>query len=175
MIRPIPFDGETGQRESEEGRPTVSKKNHGVPTPSKIVRKKSHPCPNDGNGKPTQSRLVCFKCHRPHESGYENRKPRGQAIHTVKKVEGVRDPDDPEQCQHDVRNIADWTTWKQRQHLARGNDDPGCHKLGDQLRRGRQFPNVINDTINSSDPAARVAIIQSGRIEFINTEPRNPR
>ena len=41
MIRPIPFHGETGQREAEEGCPTIPKKNHGRLTPTKIVGKKS--------------------------------------------------------------------------------------------------------------------------------------
>src|SRR5688572_11998833 len=52
MIRPIPFDGETGQRKSEKGCPTVSKKNHGRLAPTKIVWKKSDPGPNDGDGEP---------------------------------------------------------------------------------------------------------------------------
>ena len=59
---------------------------------------------------------------------------------------GLPYADDPEQRQYDVGDIAHGTDRKQRQDLARGDDDPGCHKLGDQLRRRRQFPHVIDDT-----------------------------
>src|SRR5262245_12865034 len=146
MVCPISLDGETGKRESEEGCPTVAKKHDGRLAPSKVIGKKSRPCSNDGDSDPAQSRLVRFKCHDPHESGYENRKPRGETIHAVEKIEGIRDPDNPEQRQQHIRNIPDWTTWKEGKNLPRGNDSPGCHKLGNQLRRRRQFPHVIDDT-----------------------------
>ena len=140
MIRPIPFHGETGKCESQEGRPPVSKKNDGRLTPSKIVGKKSDPCPDDRDGEPAQSRLIRFKRHRAHESSDENGKPRGQPIHAVEKIEGVRDPDDPEQRQHDIRHIADWAAWKQRQNLARRDDDSCRRQLSDQLGRMQAVP-----------------------------------
>src|SRR6185295_8881763 len=125
MVCPISLDGETGKRESEESRPTVSKKHDGRLASSKIVGKKSYPCPNDSDSDPAQTRLVCFKCHDPQESSYENRKPRGQTIHSIEKIKGVRNPDDPEQRQQNIRNIADRATWKQCQNLACGDDDSG--------------------------------------------------
>ena len=79
----------------------------------------------------------------------DGRERRREAVHVVEQVERVRDPDEPEERDHDAQHVV-------RDELDAepgGDRDPGRRELGDELRDRAQVPDVVDEPRDEQQPA----------------------
>ena len=127
-IGPHPVDGQAGQDKSDNGAAGVPQKNSGLAAGAKIIRHKAQASAHDGDGQPADQGLSCLIGDHAQKKRDNDTQPGGQAVHAVKKIQGVGYTDNPQEGQAQI----DQGRGHAQLHGRGAQDDP----LADDDRHG---------------------------------------
>ena len=136
-VRPASDQAEAADEDPDEEAAGVAHEDRGR---VEVVDEEAEEGADDDGGERRAFRIAVRDVEHQPEPGGERSDAGGQPVHVVEEVDGVGDPDDPDQRQDDVeRRVAGKAQLQAETGERRGDDN-----LGDELRLRLERPGVVD-------------------------------
>ena len=147
---PAGREADAGEPEAEQLAACVAHEDGGAARPEVAREEADAREPERERERQHEVAVVHGRCVDREVRAGDRRQRRGEAVHVVEEVERIRDPDQPDECDHDGDDVV-----REQLHLQPGCDhETGRGELREQLDERLQPDDVVDQARDEDDRAA---------------------